>query len=66
MFTIFFFMIKVLSNQFKHHPRLNSSSNDLKGVSYVSLLLFFFINMGVRASLRVTRLIPRVLKLTTM
>jgi hypothetical protein len=28
--------------------------------------VFFFINMGVRASLRVPRLIPRVLKLTTM
>jgi len=35
-------------------------------VSCVLVSVFFYINMGVRASLRAPWLIPRALKLTTM
>ena len=55
------------------HARPNLSTHERKapiqqfnGKEGGFIVIVFFINMGVRTSLRVRRLIPRVLKLTAM
>ena len=45
---------------------INETKHVLIDIFILSVIFFLIINVGVRVSLRVSRLIPRTLKLTTM